>query len=412
MKLKLLTSLFLFLSVAASAQWTQRAGFPGTPRAKSVSFTINDKVYVIGGVTNASAVLRDVWEYDMASDTWTQKPLFPGPERYGAASFVINDKGYIATGGNDNGYLDDLWQYNPVTGLWTQETGLPVGMAQHENQRREAFAFAINGKGYLGGGDGFVFGPNGTSNYAFFDLWEYNPLNNSWTTKAGIPDFLGRNMAVGVAVNNKGYVGLGCDVWQSTNRTSLWEYDPVSDTWTSRSSFPSNFTTDATAFVVDSSFYVAGGLNISTIVLSPQIFAYKPSTNTWTALTSFTGGAIAGQVAASSSGRIFMGTGYNASVLTRNDWWEMTGTSGLETLTSTPAAGIIAYPSPVNAHLHVRSIKEISFIEMIDLNGQVVKKFGSDFDDLNTSELSPGMYVLAVHFTDGDAHRQRLVKTK
>src|SRR5690242_20164274 len=99
MKTKLPFFIFLLAAFTASAQWTQRANFPGTPRAKSASFTINNKVYVIGGVTNASVVLHDVWEYDIASDTWSQKPLFPGPERYGAATFVINDKGYLATGG-------------------------------------------------------------------------------------------------------------------------------------------------------------------------------------------------------------------------------------------------------------------------------------------------------------------------
>ena len=408
MKRLLLIFICLF-TFGASAQWTQRTNFPGTARAKSVSFTINNKVYVIGGVTNASVVLRDVWEYDIASDTWTQKPLFPGPERYGASSFVINGKGYIATGGNDNGYLDDLWQYDPVSGMWSQRTGLPVGSAQHENQRREAYAFAINGKGYLGGGDGFVFGPNGTSNYAFFDLWEYNPLSNSWTTKADIPDFLGRNMSIGVAINNKGYVGLGCDVWQSSNRTSFWEYDPLSNAWTAMSDFPTNFTTDASAFVVDSTLYIAGGLNITTIVLSPQLVAFHPSSNNWTVLPSFSGGAIAGQVVSSESGRIFMGTGYNSAIVARNDWWEMTTTSGLETAVSSD--NFIVYPSPMNTHLSVQAKNEISFIEMIDLNGQIAKKYESEFNDLNTSDLKPGIYVLTVHFINGVVSHQRIIKT-
>ncbi len=401
---------FLLFACGASAQWTQRANFPGTPRAKSVSFTINNKIYLIGGVTNASVVLRDVWEYDIVSDTWTQKPLFPGPERYGASSFVINDKGYIATGGNDNGYLDDLWQYDPVNGLWSQKTGLPVGSAQHENQRREAYAFTINGKGYLGGGDGFVFGPNGTWNYSFFDLWEYDPASNTWTTKADMPDFLGRNMSVGVAINNKGYVGLGCDVWQSTNHTSLWEYDPLTNTWTARDSFPSSFTTDAAAFVVDSTLYVAGGVNIATIALSPQLFAFSPSSNSWTALPSFTGGAIAGQVTATSSGRAFMGTGYNAAIMARNDWWELSVASGLESLHHASPGDVIAYPLPVNSRLHIQTEKSISFIELIDVNGQKVKKYDSGFSDLNTSDLIPGMYVLTVHFINGDESRQRLLK--
>src|SRR6185295_3669230 len=111
------------ISAAASAQWVQRANFPGTSRSKATAFTIGDKIYVMGGVSNSAVVLHDFWEYDIPSNTWTVKPNFPGPERYGATSFVINNKGYIATGGNDFGYLDDLWEYNPLTSAWIQRTG-------------------------------------------------------------------------------------------------------------------------------------------------------------------------------------------------------------------------------------------------------------------------------------------------
>src|SRR5690349_9464443 len=126
MKPKMYTVIcMLFLWTTGSAQWLQRANFPGIAKAKSTAFTIGNKIYVLGGVDNTSNILGDFWEYDITSNTWTQDPSFPGPERYGAASFVINNKGYIATGGNDFGYLDDLWEYNPQTGMWTQKTGLP-----------------------------------------------------------------------------------------------------------------------------------------------------------------------------------------------------------------------------------------------------------------------------------------------
>src|SRR6187401_1926399 len=107
MKTSLLFAVLLFWLSLAQAQWAQRTSFPGIARAKATSFTLNNKVYLVGGVTNTSVVLNEVWEYDPVTDTWTQLTPFPGPERYGAVSFIINNKAYIATGGNDNGYLDD-----------------------------------------------------------------------------------------------------------------------------------------------------------------------------------------------------------------------------------------------------------------------------------------------------------------
>jgi N-acetylneuraminic acid mutarotase len=120
----------LFLSLTASAQWTQRASFPGVARSRSVAFTIDNKIYVMGGYTSTGGIKKDVWEYDIATDTWHQKNDFPGPERYAAVAFVIDGNGYIATGANDFGYLDDLWQYYPPADHWTQNIGLPAGSPQ------------------------------------------------------------------------------------------------------------------------------------------------------------------------------------------------------------------------------------------------------------------------------------------
>jgi N-acetylneuraminic acid mutarotase len=409
-KLQLLFTCFLF-SLAVSAQWVQKANFPGTARAKAVSFTINNKVYVMGGVSNSSVILHDFWEYDISSDTWTAKPAFPGPERYGASSFVVNNKGYIATGGNDFGYLDDLWQYDPSAGSWIQRTGLPVGSAQHENQRREAFAFSIGSKGYLGGGDGFVFGANSTTNYAFSDLWEYNPLNDSWTSKAGIPDFLGRNMSIGCALNNKGYVGLGCDVWQATNQTSFWEYDPALDSWTAKANFPTNFTVDAGALVLDSELYVIGGVNINTIALSNQVYKYSPSANTWTALPSFNGNAIAGQVTSSAATEAFAGTGYNGSIVARNDWWEFAVTSGVENF-SIGEGALHLYPNPAGNYIHANIPDEISAIEIYSVTGLSVLRQKAGFESIYVGDLVPGIYIAKIISNKGETNYSRMIKEK
>src|SRR5687768_6038441 len=104
MKIKLIVLFSIcVLSLTASAQWFQKADFPGTARGKSTSFTIGHKMYVMGGIDYFWNTLGDFWEYDIPTETWNQKADFPGGERYAAVSFVINGKGYIATGINYNG---------------------------------------------------------------------------------------------------------------------------------------------------------------------------------------------------------------------------------------------------------------------------------------------------------------------
>ena len=400
MKLRLFILFTLLCFQISSAQWLQRANFPGTAKAKSTSFTIGNKIYVVGGVDNAATILRDFWEYNISSNTWTQNPDFPGDERYGAVSFVLNNKGYIATGGNDFGYLDDLWEYNPLTTSWVQKTGLPAGQAQHENQRVEAYSFVIGNKAYLGGGEGFVFGPNSTSNIAFYDLWEYDPAIDTWIQKADIPDFIGRDLAIGISINNKGYVGLGCNVQQTINHHSFWEYDPVTNSWTSKSNFPSSFGVDACAFVLNSTLYVAGGVNLNPVSLSNQFYKYNPVTDSWTLLNVFNGGAIAGAFTASTGTSAFLGTGYHANLTTRNDLWEYTIPTGISETGYSAAGSFAVYPNPASDFITVntRSALSGSAYTISDITGRSVQssEFGEEHQVLNVSALPAGLYLIKI----------------
>src|SRR5258706_1032394 len=400
MKTKLLTLLsMLLVSLAVSAQWSPRANFSGIAKSKSTAFTISGKIYVMGGVDNSANILKDFWEYDIASNTWTHKPDFPGPERYGAVSFVLNNKGYIATGVNDFGYLDDLWEYNPVTSSWVQKTGLPAGQPQHENQRREAYAFVIGNKAYLGGGDGFVFGPNSTNNIAFSDLWEYDPATDSWIQKADIPDFLGRDFSIGVSINNKGYAGLGCNVQETINHPGFWEYDPISNSWTAKANFPSNYTVDAGAFVLDSALYVVGGVNLNPVGLSNQFCKYDPVTDSWTQLSAFNGAAIAGEFAVSTGIRAFAGTGYHANLTTRNDLWEFTIPSVINENNLQENISTI-YPNPASDFITVVMNPSLTGSPYVisDICGRTVLngKLTAESGNINISELSGGTYILKV----------------
>jgi N-acetylneuraminic acid mutarotase len=414
MKLQFTTLLCaLLLAFTAPAQWVQSTGFPGVARARSTAFTIDGKIYVMGGYASTGQALSDFWEYDIATAVWTQKPSFPGPARYGAASFVIGASGYIATGANDNGYLDDLWQYNTLTNSWSPEVGLPAGQAQHENQRTEAFAFSIGQKAYLGGGEGFVFGPNSTNNYAFPDLWEYDPNANTWTEKTGFPDFVGRDMAIAAVIGNKAYIGLGCNVGQTINNPGFWEYVPATDTWTSKAGFPTNFTTDAAGFVFNSEFYVVGGVNLNPVSLSSQFYKYDPALDTWAQAGSFTGGAIAGAFAVATDSNVFAGTGFDGSLNPRNDIWKFPATTipnGISTIGNNTGNRFDIYPNPANDHISIISSHPISVIEIYDMAGRLLIKQTSNFEKVDVKALTEGIYSLKLLYSDGTISYQRFVR--
>ena len=413
MKIRLLLFITILQINSIKAQWIQRSNFPGEFRVKSTSFTLNNKIYVIGGFGNSGATLKDVWQYDIATDTWLQKNDFAGAERYAAIAFVVDGNAYVGTGGNDNGYLDDLWRYNESSDTWTTRTGLPAGSAQHENQRRESWSFVVGNKAYLGGGDGFVFGPNSTTNIAFYDIWEYNPITNTWTQKSDMPDFIGRDFSIAGAINNKGYVGLGCNVDQNINRQSFWEYDPTNDTWTSKHDFPSQFTTDANAFVLNSQLFVAGGVKFNPVTLTDQVYSYDPVSDTWTQSNAFNGGAIAGAISGFTDSAAFLGTGYNGGLTMRHDFWEYTTlNTEVSNFDSDKNPIVKIYPNPFSGSTTIELNKNVKagHLDILDLYGSVVSRV--EINSVTTQfncNLASGVYEYHLSNDDGTFENGKLI---
>lgn len=400
----------LFASLFAFAQWDAVNPLPASGRARSTAFMIDNKVYVVGGYGASGNALSDMWEYDINTGIWTQQPDFPGEPRFSAVSFVLDGKGYIATGASDFGFMDDLWEFNPANGSWTERTGLPANSPQRENQRREAFAFVVNGKAYLGGGEGFVFGPNSTTNFGFYDLWEYNSMSNTWIQKTGLPDFIGRNMSVAGVINGKAYVGLGCNADQDVNHQSFWQYDPVTDTWTPKAPFPTNFTTDATAFVYDSNFYVMGGVNLNPVSFTSQCRKYDPATDTWTAAAPFNGGAVGGGVAVSNDTVVFAGTGFNSSLVPGAGWWRFPHVPVTAVNDPGMESTLQIYPNPATDLIQVSTAGAITGLEVYDLAGRLVLRQHEPGNTISIGMLSPGAYRLHVVLADGHSRSARFIR--
>lgn len=111
--------------------------------------------------------------------------------------------------------------------------------------------------------------------FSFFNQAQY------WIQKSSFGG-VGRHRAVGCATENKGYLGLGHVNGSGVDISykDWWEYDPSSDTWSQKASYPVN-NHGATSFVVNNQPCVGGGS-----ALNGEFFKFDPIQNTWTPIAS------------------------------------------------------------------------------------------------------------------------------
>ncbi len=210
--------------------WTQKTSFPGGARYSSHVFVINNKVYFCSGaywsgISGDYTPYNDVWEYDPALDSWAQKNNFPGPGRHDAFAFSFGGSGYLCFGQDINGNrLNDLWEYNPTMDTWTQKASFP-GTA-----RSGGIQFGFGKYGYIGLG-------RDNNNVSLGDIWRYDCSLNTWTQMGNFPG-TSRTSASTFVTDFRAYVVCGYNFQSASYTTQLWEYNPVADSWVQREDFP------------------------------------------------------------------------------------------------------------------------------------------------------------------------------
>jgi N-acetylneuraminic acid mutarotase len=147
--------------------------------------------------------------YVPATDTWTQKSDFPGGKRIATTAFSIGNYGYTGAGYSGE-YKSDLWKYNKNTNTWTAVNDIPSAAKCYIT------SFVVKNKAYaLGGWDG---------SSSSKELYEYDPIKDSWTKMYVPADFSARSAAVYMVFGNVVYFGLGNENLSSTFR-DLWKID-------------------------------------------------------------------------------------------------------------------------------------------------------------------------------------------
>jgi N-acetylneuraminic acid mutarotase len=247
----------------AENTWVKRAPMP-TPRSHLLVAAVNGKIYAIGG----GGPIGTNEEYAPALDNWTEKTSMPSPKQSFAIA-TFNGKIYCI-GGLGEVVSADNKVYDPANDSWENKASMPTA-------RYGLLANTIDGKIYCMGGVkllGYNQGYQELNNNEVYD-----PSNDTWTTKAPMPNSAGYASAV---VDNKIYViGSG----------AIQIYSPETDSWSTGALPLVNITLGAngqsssaaasTGFMAPKRIYVYDGASLQ--IYNPQndswAFGAAPPTN-------------------------------------------------------------------------------------------------------------------------------------
>ena len=182
--------------------------------------------------------------------------------RSAAGGAVINDILYVA-GGTNGGDQSSLYAYDPVANSWSTRASMPGGRYQPSG------VAVYNNELYFFGGWTTSPGLPNTN------LYIYNPGANTWRSGAAMPTL----SACGAAgtIGTKIYVTNACD-GNSGYRSVLRVYDPAANSWTSLPNSSAEHSNPAYA-VIDGKLYVAGGATSTTYTNVLEV--YDPVANSW-----------------------------------------------------------------------------------------------------------------------------------
>lgn len=201
------------------------------------------------------------------SQTWIQRAPAPSA-RWNPASVVLDGTIFVI-GGQDSSRpytaLKKVEAYDPVSDSWEIKAPMLTGRWGLVTAVVNDKIYAIGGRGgsFLGG------------HYAVDVVEEYDPLTDTWTVRTSMPT--PRGWMGSAVINDTIYVfgGLGAQ----SDVAVVEKYHPVTDSWTSEADMPQPRSTFMTA-TLNNRIYLIGGWS------SKLVQEYDPKTKIWTTKTS------------------------------------------------------------------------------------------------------------------------------
>lgn len=405
-------------TITGNAQWVKKNDITGFEPGRwgSMSFTINNKIYVGGGYLGSSGITTQWWGsdlnvYDPSTGGWAAKKPLPGTakNRTSGVAFVIGGKAYLGLGAEDflsftgsQKNLKDLWGYDATADTWVKKADLP------DSGVTDAGVFVVNNKAYVVGGSKSSSGSGANTN----KVWEYDPATNKWTAKAPYPG-TDLQSPFAFSVNGKGFVTGGESGSGYTFKT--YQYDAAANSWIPKKDYPGDSARGGgVVFVVNGMAYC--GLGSQGYGNYPKSFyGYDPVTDTWHYLQGsqlpWVGRAFG--VAQVVNNKVYIGGGWRidgSSQQFYKDWYEL-DYNGLLGIHNVPGNDnkLSCYPNPSTGLIHVNiDTKSNSTYNLYNITGQklITNSIPAD-KTINISQLPAGQYILEV--TTGDVTKRAMV---
>jgi len=242
--------------------WMTKTPLP-TARDYAGVFTLNGMLYLIGGDSAGSVAVA---AYDPQTDTWSSRaPMPPKPGTFGGA--VIDGILYAVAGGDVTGTPPATLQaYDPATDTWTEKAPMP-------SARAGLAVAAVNGILYAIGGYHRDLPAPFEMSHA---VEAYDPVTDSWTTRADVPFAEMSSAAVGAG----GFIYVIGGSNFNGETPAVQRYDPVTNTWTQVKPLDIEVGGRAAA-AFNSRIYAMGGTGYHVDALHRND-EYDPSADTWT----------------------------------------------------------------------------------------------------------------------------------
>jgi len=380
----------LLPGLSHSQTWKSVKSIPAV-RDGAISFSIGSYGFCGGG----GEMQDDFWKYNPKTNAWTQLANIPGvKEGRGFAVGVADGKyGYVGFGqdsASQTAVTRDWWRYDTATNKWTQKAMFPG------YTRDAAGVFAINGTIYVFGGVDSAF-------EYLSDCWAYDTGADKWTLVGLMPDWIAFPSTF--VINGKGYFTCYVSGTNGLESTDLYVFDPNAKTWTTKASFPGAPRQAGTAFVLNNVAYVGLGQSQYTTVYN-DFYSYTPGTDTWISVPNFGGGLRAWPCAFAIGNNGYVGTGSyvsGISLVTTADWWQYVPTS-LSVNELSNAGDFICYPMPAKNIVTIENTlhnnnEDLNY-SVYNMAGQLMDagKLANNNSKytLNVSELSNGEYFLCL----------------
>ena len=239
-----------YSEVSHKSFWSNGKNMP-TARSEIAATNIRENIYVIGGFDRSGKALDIAENYNVLNDSW--KAISPLPEPLHHTTALSHDGKIYVVGGftSDVGEwipTNKLFIYDPIKNEWKEGKSMPTA-------RGALTATFVNGILYAVGGQQ---SSDIESSQILKTNEAYDPISDTWTSKTSMPT--AKHHAASTAIDGKIYVIGGRSVANSSmiNLNVNEMYVPQKDAWLSLEPMPSKRSGIAAASM-NNTIFVFGG---------------------------------------------------------------------------------------------------------------------------------------------------------